>query len=108
MAGDSSKQGSSRNVRPRQILTIAREILHSATGIPLVEITPASRIAEDLDLESIHLVELQVALEEEFDIELDPLDLIELGTIGQIADHVSAIIGIDPGRHGPASSFSRA
>ena len=51
-----------------------------------------TRLDCDLELESIQLVEFQVALEDEYDIELDPMTLLELNSLKDIVKHVVARI----------------
>ncbi len=39
-------------------------------------------------MESVAFVEIQVAIQDEYDIELDPIRLIELDQFGAIVDHI--------------------
>jgi acyl carrier protein len=39
-------------------------------------------------MESLKFVELQVAIEDEFDIELDPIHIVELNRLGDIIDYI--------------------
>ena len=54
-------------------------------GIPKEQITDSATISDDLGLESVAFVELQVALEDELGIEIDPVRVVEL-------DELSAIV----------------
>ncbi len=54
-------------------------------GIPKEQITESATISDDLALESVAFVELQVALEDELGIEIDPVRVVEL-------DELSAIV----------------
>jgi acyl carrier protein len=66
----------------------ARELVHEITGLPFEEITDDASFDTTLVMESVQLVELQVALEEEFQTELDPIYMIELNRFGDIAEYI--------------------
>ncbi len=65
-----------------------RELLRDIAGIPLEQITDDASFDTTLAIESVQLVELQVALEEEFQTELDPLYMIELNRFGDIVEYI--------------------
>ena len=52
-------------------------LLHDIAGILPASVTPAATIENELQLQSVQFVELQVALEDEYDIELDPIQIVE-------------------------------
>ena len=52
-------------------------------------VTPDAKFGDDLDADSLDLVELVMALEEEFDIEVPEEDLAEVETVGQAYDLVT-------------------
>jgi acyl carrier protein len=52
-------------------------------------VTPDAKFGDDLDADSLDLVELVMALEEEFDIEVPEEDLAEVETVGQAYDLVA-------------------
>lgn len=54
------------------------------------QITPEARFGDDLDADSLDLVELVMALEEEFDIDVDEAELEGIETVGQALELVSA------------------
>ena len=47
------------------------------------QVTPDAKFGDDLDADSLDLVELVMALEEEFDIEVPEADLEGIETVGQ-------------------------
>ena len=55
--------------------------------------TPEASFADDLDSDSLDLVELVMALEEEFDIAIDEEELEDIETVGQAFDLVTAKLG---------------
>lgn len=57
---------------------------------------PQAKLKDDLNLDSLHLVELQVAVEDHFRIRFDPADHDFLGaftTVGGLAGYVEAKVG---------------
>jgi acyl carrier protein len=76
------------NLKPEYVKQRARELVHEITGLPLEEITDDASFDTTLVMESVQLVELQVALEEEFQTELDPISMIELNRFGDIAEYI--------------------
>jgi acyl carrier protein len=54
------------------------------------KVTPTARFGDDLDADSLDLVELVMALEEAFDITVEETELEDITTIGQAFDLISA------------------
>jgi acyl carrier protein len=54
------------------------------------QVTPEARFGDDLDADSLDLVELVMALEEEFGIEVPEEDLEGIETVGQAFGLVTA------------------
>lgn len=54
------------------------------------QVTPDARFADDLDADSLDLVELVMALEEKFDINVDESELEGVETIGQAFELVTS------------------
>jgi len=64
----------------------AVEVLHVAPE----KVTPEASFADDLDADSLDLVELVMALEEQFGITVDESELEGVSTVGQAYDLVSS------------------
>jgi acyl carrier protein len=60
--------------------------------VPEDKITKEARFADDLDADSLDLVELVMALEESFDVTVDETELEGIETIGQAYDLIVAKI----------------
>lgn len=59
-------------------------------------LTRAARLREDLELDSIHLVELQVLVEDAFEVRFDPADegfLDAFDSLGALAAYVARLEG---------------
>ncbi|MDE0117830.1 MAG: acyl carrier protein [bacterium] len=57
------------------------------------QVIPEATFADDLDSDSLDLVELVMALEEEFDITIDEEELENIETVGQAFDLVTVKLG---------------
>ena len=66
-----------------KIIELAKENL-SIDG----EITATSSFKEDLEVDSLDLMELVMALEEEFDIEIPDADAEKVVTVGDVVDYI--------------------
>ena len=69
-----------------QFKECAVEVLH----VPPDKVTPEASFADDLDADSLDLVELVMALEEQFGITVDESELEGVSTVGQAFDLVSS------------------
>jgi len=63
-------------------------LVNEITKIPRQEIVDNATIDGALSMESVDFVELQVALEDEYQIEIDPIFVVELNQFGAIVDYV--------------------
>ena len=65
-----------------------RECAVEVLQVPADKITKEAKFADDLDADSLDLVELVMALEESFDISVDESELEGIQTVGQAFDLV--------------------
>ncbi|MGW7530525.1 acyl carrier protein [Streptomyces sp. NPDC054783] len=66
-----------------------KEVLVVSFQVPEDKITPDASL-EDLEFDSLELVELSLALQEKFGAEVSEEDLIELRSVGPIVEALSA------------------
>ena len=59
-------------------------------SVPEEKVVPEARFAEDLEADSLDLVELVMGLEERFDISVPEEDLEDVATVSQAVDLVMA------------------
>ena len=52
-------------------------------GIEAEKVTMETKLEEDLDIDSLGIVEVVMAFEDEFEIEIDDEELTDVGTVGQ-------------------------
>lgn len=62
-------------------------------------IEPSARFADDLEADSLDLLELGLAVEETFGVRLVPEELTEMETVGQVFDLLAAKLGDRNGEH---------
>jgi acyl carrier protein len=67
-----------------------RESAVEVLQVPADKVTKEARFAEDLDADSLDLVELVMALEESFDVTVEESELEGIETIGQAFDLITA------------------
>jgi acyl carrier protein len=70
-------------------------LLGEIAKIPLEAITDSATLGDELHMESVVFVEIQVALEDAYNIELDPIRVIELGEFGAIVDYIHGCVSRD-------------
>ena len=64
------------------------DIIREQLNIDDVEITEDTSFKEDLDVDSLDLLEFVMAFEEEYNIELDPEELEGIQTVGDIMEFI--------------------
>tara|TARA_B100000575_G_C22583912_1_gene367638 strand:- start:106 stop:345 length:240 start_codon:yes stop_codon:yes gene_type:complete len=52
-------------------------------GIDVEKVTMEAKLEEDLEIDSLGIVEVVMAFEDEFGIEIDDEELTDVGTVGQ-------------------------
>jgi acyl carrier protein len=65
------------------------EILNEIAGIDAERIQPCASFAADLKIDSLSMVEVVVAAEERFGVDISDDDFDKLSTIGDVMDYVS-------------------
>ena len=68
-------------------------LLVSELGLEADKITPDAKFEEDLEVDSLGVVELLMALEDEFGVEIPDEEAENIGTVGQAVDVVMEKLG---------------
>jgi len=71
-----------------EVLNEIKGIISELLDIPEDEITPESRFREDLEADSLDLVELIMEFEDEFGGEISDEDAQSITTVGEAVDYV--------------------
>lgn len=69
-------------------------IIVEQLGVDADEVTPQASFTDDLGADSLDIVELVMALEEEFGIEIPDEDAEKIGSVKEATDYIQA--------HGPS------
>jgi acyl carrier protein len=68
-----------------------RDVISEQLGVEDVEIiTMDTTFIDDLGADSLDIVELIMALEEEFDIEIPETDAEKISTVGDVVEYIKA------------------
>ena len=66
----------------------AKELMAQQLDIDAEQVVPSAEVISDLGADSLDMVELILALEEEFEIEISDDDAEKLTSVGQIYDYL--------------------
>lgn len=71
-----------------QIATLVAKLLCEVAKIPADRIAETATVTDDLRMESLAFVEMLVLLEDQYEIEIDPVRVVELNELGAIIDYI--------------------
>jgi len=71
-----------------EILKKVKEITSEQLGVDEAQITPDAKFVDDLGADSLDTVELVMALEEEFDLEISDEDAEKLVNVQKAVDYI--------------------
>lgn len=67
-----------------------REIVVEQLGVDGEQVTPTANFVEDLGADSLDTVELIMAFEEEFDVEIPDTDAEKIKTVQDVIDYIES------------------
>jgi acyl carrier protein len=76
-----------------EVLSAIRDVAVEVLSVEPSQVTDDAKFKEDLEADSLDLVELVMALEENFDISVPEEDLEGVATVGQAVDLVLSKVG---------------
>jgi acyl carrier protein len=77
----------------REILAGLGEIIEEIAGVPADEVTPSKSFVDDLDIDSLSMVEIAVAAQDKFGVEIPDDQLKDLTTVQDVVNFVSKNAG---------------
>src|SRR5262249_8714867 len=72
----------------REIISEIAAIIDEVAGIPIEEVTAEKTFVDDLDLDSLSMVEIAVAAQDQFGVEIPDSELVSIRTVGQLAEFI--------------------
>lgn len=72
------------------VLDKVKTIIADQLGVAEDDITPSSKFIEDLGADSLDVVELIMAMEDEFDLEIPDDEAENISTVGDVVDYIKA------------------
>ena len=72
----------------QEILAGLTEIIDEIAGVPADQVTPAKSFVDDLDIDSLSMVEIAVAAQDKFGVEIPDDQLKDLRTVQDVIDYV--------------------
>ena len=77
----------------QEILAGLGEIVEEIAGVPANEVTPSKSFVDDLDIDSLSMVEIAVAAQDKFGVEIPDDQLKDLTTVQDVMNYVSKNAG---------------
>lgn len=77
------------------IFESVKKIINEQLGLNEDEITMDSNFLEDLGADSLELIDLIMALETEFDLEVPEEDIEEIETVGDVVAYIKSHTDLD-------------
>ncbi len=77
----------------QEILAGLGEIVEEIAGVPADEVTPNKSFVDDLDIDSLSMVEIAVAAQDKFGVEIPDDQLKDLTTVQDVVNFVSKNTG---------------
>ncbi|HEY6498371.1 MAG TPA: acyl carrier protein [Streptosporangiaceae bacterium] len=72
----------------QEILQGLGEIVDEIAGVPADEVTPEKSFVDDLDIDSLSMVEIAVAAQDKFGVEIPDDQLKDLKTVQDVVNYV--------------------
>jgi acyl carrier protein len=72
----------------QDILSGLGEIIEEIAGVPAEEVTPDKSFVDDLDIDSLSMVEIAVAAQDQFGVEIPDDELKNLKTVKDVVVYV--------------------
>lgn len=75
----------------RDIVAGLAEIIEEVTGIEQTEVTPDKKFVDDLDVDSLSMVEIAVQTEDKYGIEIPNERMKGMGTVRDVVDYIKRV-----------------
>ena len=75
-----------------EVFEKVKTLFEEELGIDSEKINMDAKLEEDLEIDSLGIVEVVMAFEDEFEIEIDDEELTDVGTVGQAVNLLHSIL----------------
>ena len=75
----------------QEILAGLGEIVEEIAGVPADEVTPSKSFVDDLDIDSLSMVEIAVQTEDKYGVKIPDEDLASLRTVGDVVAYIQKV-----------------
>jgi acyl carrier protein len=82
-------EGSAQGLSENDILEGLAEIVEEVAGVATEDVTPEKSFVDDLDIDSLSMVEIAVQAEDRFGVKIPDDELANLKTVGDAVSYVS-------------------
>ena len=72
----------------QDILTGLAQIVNEIAGVPVGDVSPEKSFIDDLDVDSLSMVEIATAAEDHFGVRIPDDDLKDLRTVGDAVNYI--------------------
>ena len=73
----------------QEIVTGLGKIIEEIAGVEAAQVTPDKSFVDDLDIDSLSMVEIAVQAEDKFGVKIPDDQLAELKTVGDAVDYIA-------------------
>jgi acyl carrier protein len=77
----------------QEIIAGLGEIIEEIAGVPADEVTPSKSFVDDLDIDSLSMVEIAVAAQDKFGVEIPDDQLKDLATVQDVVNYIAKNAG---------------
>ena len=75
----------------QEILAGLADIIDEIAGVPADEVTPEKNFVDDLDIDSLSMVEIAVQTEDKYGVKIPDEDLAGLRTVGDVVNYIQKL-----------------
>ena len=72
----------------QEILSKIAEIVNDVAGVPVEDVKPEKSLVDDLDIDSLSMVEIVYSLQEAFSVDIPDDDVKSLRTVQDAVDYI--------------------
>jgi acyl carrier protein len=83
--------GATVGASQQEIIAGLAEIIEEVTGIEPSEVTPEKSFVDDLDIDSLSMVEIAVQTEDKYGVKIPDEDLAGLRTVGDVVAYIQKL-----------------